>query len=233
MATYLFCVGGHTGGWWVREIGIESQLREAGHEVFRPTYTGVGERIHLSNPNIDLNTHIQDILMVLEYEELEDVILVGHSYGGMIAAGVAEKCPERIAHMVTLDGIIPNDGQSVADIIGAQVMEFLKGNAKAHGEGWQVIPDWPGVKPRHTGHPLATMQTKIDISNPKAAEIPKTYIFCTEGKEELPIIQYTIDQVPRVKSDPNWEYYEIQTDHELTETDELVGILLDIGRRSS
>ena len=233
MATFLFCAGGHTGGWWVRERGIESRLRDAGHEVFSPTYTGVGERIHLTNPNIDLKTHIQDILMVLKFEELEEVILLGHSYGGMVAAGVLEESPERIAHLVILDGIIPRDGQSIADIVGPQVMEYLRANAEAHGDGWQMIPDWPGANPRHTGHPLATMQTKITIANPQAVQIPKTYVYCTEGKEDLPLIKYTVDQAPRVKSDPNWSYCEITTDHAFTETDELVNVLLDIGRRSS
>jgi pimeloyl-ACP methyl ester carboxylesterase len=233
MTTFLFCVGGHTGGWWVREKGIEARLRDAGHEVFRPTYTGVGERIHLSNPNIDLKTHIQDIVMVLMFEELEEIILVGHSYGGMIAAGVLEESSERIAHLVILDGIIPQDGQSVADIVGPEVMEYLTENAEAHGDGWQMIPDWPGATPRHTGQPLATMQTKITIANPKAVQIPKTYVFCTDGKEDLPLIKYTIDQIPMVKSDSNWDYYEINTDHEFTETDELINILLDIGSRTS
>jgi len=233
MATFLFCAGGHTGGWWVRDSMIDARLREEGHEVFSPTYTGVGERIHLANPEIDLNTHVQDILMVLKYENLDNVILVGHSYGGMIAAGVVEEKPERIRHLVALDGIIPRDGQSIADIVGSGVMEFFKENAETHGEGWQIIPDWPGTKPRHTSHPLATLYTKIQIANPEAVRIPKTYIFCTEGKDELPAIQYTVEQVQRVKSDPTWDYCEIQTDHNLTETDELVEILVEIGRRSS
>ncbi len=127
--------------------------------------------------------------MVLKFEELEEVILLGHSYGGMVAAGVLEESPERIAHLVILDGIIPRDGQSIADIVGPQVMEYLRANAEAHGDGWQMIPDWPGANPRHTGHPLATMQTKITIANPQAVQIPKTYVYCTEGKEDLPLIK--------------------------------------------
>ena len=233
MATFVFCAGAHTGGWWVRDTKIDAKLREEGHEVFSPTYTGLGERTHLVNPKIDLNTHVQDILMLLKYEELNDVILVGHSYGGMIIAAVAEEAPERIKHLVSLDGLIPKNGQSIADIVGAEVMEMWEENAQSHGDGWLLVPNWPGSNPRHTTHPLATLYTKVEVANPEATEIPRTYIFCTEGKQDNPAVRYTVEQIPKVKADPKWEYHEIQTDHNLTETDALVEILLDISRRSS
>lgn len=233
MAIFLFCSGGFSGGWWIRASTIGPKLREAGHEVFSPTYTGLGERNHLTNPQIDLNTHIQDILMVLKYEDLYDVILVGHSYGGAVASAVVEKNPERIKHLVLLDGLIPSDGKSMAETVGPVAMEFYKESVETHGDGWLMIPNWPGANPRATSHPLATLYTKIQIGNPEATKIPKSYIFCTEGKENMPAIQYTVDQLPRVKSDPSWEYFEIRTDHNLTEIDELMEILLEIGQRYS
>ncbi|HSG26309.1 MAG TPA: alpha/beta hydrolase [Anaerolineales bacterium] len=233
MATFLFCLGGFTGGWWIRDSLIGPKLREAGHEVFSPTYTGLGERNHLTNPQIDLKTHIQDILMVLKYEDLYDVILVGYSYGGMVANAVVEEKPERIKHLVILDGLIPSDGQSIADIVGPVGMEIFVESVESHGDGWLIVPNWPGTNPRATSHPVATLYTKIQVGNPEATKIPKSYIFCTEGKENMPPIQYTVDQVPRIKSDPSWEYHEIQTDHNVTETDELMEILLEIGQRYS
>jgi pimeloyl-ACP methyl ester carboxylesterase len=87
-----------------------------GHEVYTPTLTGQGERVHLYHPEVGLHTHIQDIVNVLEYEELHDIVLVGHSYGGMIITGVADRVPDRIAHMVYLDAMLPKAGQSVADL---------------------------------------------------------------------------------------------------------------------
>ena len=107
MATFVLVHGGWAGGWQWREVA--SLLRAAGHDVFTPTLTGLGERVHLASPDVGLDTHIQDILMVLEYEELRDVILVGYSYSGMVITGVAERAPERLAHLVYLDAYVPRE----------------------------------------------------------------------------------------------------------------------------
>lgn len=232
MATFVFCAGGGVGGWCWRDMKLDSKLRGSGHEVFMPTYTGVGERVHLSNPKIDLNTHIQDILMHLKYEDLTDVILVGHSYGGMIIAAVAEQAPERIRHLVSLDGFIPENGQSIADIVGAEVMAMYEDNAQAHGDGWLLVPVWPDADPRDTTHPLATAYTPVVIDDPKAEKIPRTYIFCTEGKEDDPTVRFTMEHIEKVKADPQWDYREIKTDHSVREIDELQKILLEIGART-
>src|SRR5437867_3729519 len=113
MTTYLLVHGGTTGGWmWKR---LTPLLRAAGHEVFSPTLTGLGERSHLSNPQIGLETHIQDVLGVLEYEDIWSVILVGHSWGGMVITGVADRASHRLAHLVYLDATVPRDGQSFLD----------------------------------------------------------------------------------------------------------------------
>jgi len=118
MANYLFVHGAWHGGWcWKRVARI---LRAAGHEVFAPTLTGLGEREHLLNADVGLDIHIQDVLGVLKYEDLHDVILVGHSYGGMVIAGVAEKATTRIKHLVYLDAFVPEDGKSLADYRAAR-----------------------------------------------------------------------------------------------------------------
>ena len=101
MATYLICHGAWSAGWaWKK---MRPLLQAAGHEVFIPTYTGLGERAHLAHPLVDLETHIQDVLGVAEYEGLQDVILVGHSYGGMVATGVADRAPGLVRQLVYLD----------------------------------------------------------------------------------------------------------------------------------
>ena len=99
---------------------LREPLRDAGHELFTPTYTGLGDRSHLANPSIDLETHIGDIEAVFTFEDLRDVILVGHSYGGMVATGVADRVPDRIAKLVYLDAFVPRDGESVLDIHGPE-----------------------------------------------------------------------------------------------------------------
>src|SRR5579871_2677956 len=112
MATFVLVHGGWDGGWAWRAIA--NDLRAAGHEVFTPTMTGSGERVHLASPAIDLSTHVTDIANVLRYEDLYDVILVGSSYGGIVITGVAEVVPERLRQLVYLDAFVPQDGQSTS-----------------------------------------------------------------------------------------------------------------------
>src|SRR5215470_12543842 len=109
MAIYVFVAGGGCGGFIWRPVA--SLLRAKGHEVFTPTLTGLGERVHLASPQIDLTTHIRDILGVIRYEELDEVLLVGHSYGGMVITGLAEEIPDTLARLIYLDAMVPQDGQ--------------------------------------------------------------------------------------------------------------------------
>lgn len=108
MATFGVAHGAWSSGWaWKK---MRPLLRAAGHEIFTPSYTGLGERSHLSSPDLTLETHIQDIANVLFYEDLTDVVLIGHSYGGMVATGVADRASERIRQVIYLDAFVPRDG---------------------------------------------------------------------------------------------------------------------------
>ena len=113
-------------------------LRAAGHDLFTPTYTGLGERAHLASPAIDLDVHIRDILGVLDMEDLREVALIGHSYGGMVATGVADRARDRIAQLVYLDAFVPKDGQSSFDLQGAETRNRMRELAKTAGEGWRI-----------------------------------------------------------------------------------------------
>jgi pimeloyl-ACP methyl ester carboxylesterase len=227
MGTYVLCHGAFAGGWRWRERGIVAVLAAAGHQTFTPTYTGLGERVHLARPEVDLNTHVQDVLMVLQYEALDNIILVGWSYGGLVITAVAEQVPERMAHLVYLDAFAPLDGQSLADISGPELAAMAKQAAHSDGDGWQVPPD-PELDPRHTAHPLKTIYTPVEVKNPAAAALPHTYIYCTEDKQDNIHLRFTIETAARVKADPGWQYYEIKTDHSLSEPEELCNILLRI-----
>jgi pimeloyl-ACP methyl ester carboxylesterase len=228
MATFLLVHGGWAGGWQWREVA--SLLRAAGHDVFTPTLTGLGERVHLASLDVGLDTHIQDILMVLEYEELRDVILVGYSYSGMVITGVAERVADRLAHLVYLDAFVPQDGESMLDILGPGVATFIEQAAQAYGDGWRIPHDPPDA-PRRTPHPLKTGQQPVTVTSPAAAALPRTFIYCTQDKEAMGPLGVPITQAAeRAKSDARWRYRELQTGHSPWETAprELASLLLEI-----
>src|SRR5262245_30690572 len=129
MTSLVLVHGGWEAGWcWRKVVPL---LRDAGHEVFAPTLTGLGERKHLASPEVGLDTHVQDIVGVLESEELDEVILVGHSYGGMVIAGVAERVPERLAQLVYLDAFVPEDGQSTLDLLPPEYQRDMTARVQA------------------------------------------------------------------------------------------------------
>src|SRR5215813_7388331 len=115
MATFVLVHGGWAGSVVWQELA--PRLRKAGHEVYAPTLTGIGARRHLLNREIDLDTHIQDVIGVIEEEDLSDIVLVGHSYGGMVISGVADRVPERFATLVYLDAFVPENGQSLFNVV--------------------------------------------------------------------------------------------------------------------
>src|SRR5690349_11694710 len=137
MATFVLVHGGWHGGWcWQKVIPF---LQAAGHEVYAPTLTGLAERAAELSPDIGLETHIQDIVSLLQEKNLHGVILVGHSYSGMVITGVVDQVPERIAHLVYLDTFVPRNGESMADI-SPVVINLLRKQAQAHGDGYKVAP---------------------------------------------------------------------------------------------
>jgi pimeloyl-ACP methyl ester carboxylesterase len=224
MATYVICHGGWDGGWQWRDVA--TLLRAAGHEVYTPTYTGMGERSHLLTRDIDLNTHIEDILMVLKYEDLRDVILVGHSSGGMVITGVAEKAADRLAHLVYLDAFVPQDGQSMQDMYGPEGWKGFEEWAQTEGDGWLLPYHFPG-KDRQTSQPLKFMLVPVEVRSPEAAALPRTYIRCTQttGKFFAPILR----SGDRARAE-GWRYRELDTGHDPDKMPRqgLVDLLLEV-----
>lgn len=171
--TYVIVHGAWGGSWAFRQV--DSLLTAQGHRVYRPSLTGQGERAHLASPEIDLDTHIQDVVNVLLFEELRDVVLVGHSYGGMVVTGVADRVPERIRRVVYLDAMLPRDGESVGDIQGAGGVARLEQQAQ---NGF-IVPGWvrpDQAPPKDVPQSLKTFTQPISLNNPAAARIPGTYI---------------------------------------------------------
>jgi pimeloyl-ACP methyl ester carboxylesterase len=224
MATYLICHGAWSGGWSWRKIC--ALLRHAGHEVFTPTYTGIGERAHLAHPMVDLDTHIQDVLGVIEYEGLRDLILLGHSYGGMVVTGVADRVPEHVRHLVYLDAFVPADGQSLNDLTGREPSAI---------EGWLIAPNPPAPDtspadlawnlPRRRHQPARCFSQKLRLTNANPG-FPRSYIHCAK-KISLDVFRQFAD---RFRADPSWRFQEMDASHSpnVTEPEALAALLLAI-----
>src|SRR3977135_3971889 len=136
--TFLVCHGAWSAGWaWKK---MHPLMAARGYRLVTPTYTGLGEREHLATPSGDLETHIQDILNVIKYEDLRDIVLIGHSYGGMVATGVADRARERVAQLIYLDAFVPDDGQSLLDFLSESERQRIVPTGKI-GEGWRVPPN--------------------------------------------------------------------------------------------
>ena len=230
-ATFVLVHGSWAGAWIWRDV--IARLRAAGHNVYATTATGMGDRVHLADPAIDLDVYITDVVNVLAYEDLSDVTLVGWSFGGMIITGVAEQVPERLARLVYLDGVVPEDGQSGYDFwgyteegIGAE----YRAGAEAGMPGFEVVPpgaeEWirasladPAVADwmlsKLAPQPLATSSQPIELANPEAAALPRVFVLCTADKdlEMDPQTDPYVLTVERVRSDPNWHVVELADNH--------------------
>ncbi len=203
MATYVLVHGGFTGGWVWRSV--RAYLEAARHRVYTPTLTGLGERSHLISPILDLDTHIQDIVNVLHYEDLHDVVLVGSSYGGMVITGVADRVPERIGHLIYVDAFVPENGESVFDLVTPSLRSQFMAQANTQGDGWRVSPLSDGDA-RRVAQPIKTLKQPIWLLGKAPKEIRRTFIRCTEPRS--PSIDSSDE---RVRDDSAWQYLELET----------------------
>lgn len=169
---FIFVIvhGAWGGGWAFREV--DRFLTADGHKVYRPTLTGQGEKVHLASRAVGLGTHIDDIVNVILFEDLHDVVLVGHSYGGMVITGVMDRIPERLRQVVFLDAAVPDDGESASKLFGRPpTAEQLKSGF--------VIPEWvkPGTPPPHdVPQSLKTWTDPVTFRNPAAKKLPGAYV---------------------------------------------------------
>ena len=180
--TFVLVHGAWHGGWCWRKL--TPLLRAAGHAVLTPTLTGLGDRAHLLNPGIDLDTHIQDVAALLEFEDLQEVVLVGHSYGGMVISGVAAKARARLSQLVYLDALLPENGKAATDYITLD---------PAKDDAWRVPPPGPpsafGVTNdrdaewmarRLRDQPRKTFTQPIRLAGGNGTWLPSTFIQCTD-----------------------------------------------------
>jgi pimeloyl-ACP methyl ester carboxylesterase len=217
MTTFVLVHGAWHGGWCYKRVA--RSLRQAGHEVYTPTLTGLGERAHLMGRTIDLTTHIQDIVSVIRCEELSDVVLCGHSYGGMVIAGVVEQIGAKVRSLVYLDAFVPENGKSVFDYLPAEQSGQMRTDAAQNGEGYKVTPipaavfavndkDAAWVDAMCVKHPLATFEQKLALSG---RQVPKRVYIIAAGWEPSPFQQFGA----RYKNDRDWQFVSMACGHDV------------------
>ncbi|MDF0530192.1 alpha/beta fold hydrolase [Tsukamurella sp. 8F] len=237
MVDYVLVHGAwHTGQCWARMVPL---LGGAGHRVFTPTLTGYGDTAYRAGPDVGLETHVEDIVDVIVRNDLTDVILVGHSYAGMVVSGVVNEIPDRIAQLVYLDAMVPEDGESAADI--HPMTRTMIDDALRSESGWRMppLPELPSpfglfgvtdpaditwVKTMLSDQPVRCLQQAVRLDDPGAAAVPRTHIHCTVKPEG-------IERRPVSAVQPNGEparVWELPTGHDcmITMPEELAGLLL-------
>src|SRR5256886_11269699 len=179
--TFLVCHGAGSAGWaWKKMYPL---VQAGGHRLITPSYTGLGERAHLAHPGIDLDAHIEDMLNVIKYEDLRDIVLIGHSYGGMVATGVADRARDKVRQLIYVDAFVPQDGQSLLDL--NEVARPRMQELSKSGAGWRVPPNPtpPDTSPaavawlsrRRASIPIKCFDTKLKLQGGPLT-LPRSYI---------------------------------------------------------
>ncbi len=227
--------GACLGGWAWQDVARE--LRARGHDVYPVTLTGLGERVHLASPSVDLNTHISDVANLLEYENLDRVVLVGHSYAGIVITGAEDRSAPRLRACVYLDTSPIPDGMALSDVQPPEMRERQRRDVDERGDGWRwPVPDRETLAPgtygsisglseehlralqqRGTPQPYATFTTPLRLKNGGAARAERhAAIFCTAGGSTVQLVRRLIaDGDPRAAAfaGGDWELHELPTGH--------------------
>ena len=238
MATFVLVHGGGHGGWCYQFVA--KKLRAKGHDVYTPSLTGLAERQHLLSEKVDLNMHITDVVNLLEFEDLHEVILVGHSYGGMVISGVADRATDRIANIFYLDAAYPQNDQSLVDVAGEVILEARKSARVFDGIELVLFPgedpmeffgvtdpeliEW--MKPKLTPHPWRCFEQKLVLNNEEQMrQIPVSFAI---SAVQIDIINDEIRDALREMT--QGRFWEINTGHDLmiSEAGQVAAVLLSV-----
>jgi len=226
LATYVLVPGAWLGGWAWQDVA--GRLRAKGHDVYPITLTGLGERVHLARPEVDLETHIADVVNTIEWNDLDDVILTGHSYAGGVVTGVADRIPDRIQQLVYVDSAPFTDGMAMTDLYPPDALAALRQTVDESGEGW--LYPFPGfahlaeetsiaglgeseqaaITARATPQPWATYTQPLRLEHAdEAAPYRQVLIACDEMRG---LVAAGVPQIAFMASPP-WHYLELETGH--------------------
>jgi pimeloyl-ACP methyl ester carboxylesterase len=246
MATYVLVGGGWLGGWCWQ--GVARRLRDEGHDAYPVTLTGLGERVHLASPEVDLDTHITDVVNLIEFEDLHDVVLLGHSYGGLVVTGAADKIPDRISQLVYLDtGPLP-DGTALIEIFPTEARRHIERQVEESGGGWRFpVPPREELatfgsleglddaqlellRSRAVDQPFGTFTRPLRLENPAREALSKVGILCSFSLEEVQEMIASGNPVFREMASPNWRFVELPTGHYpmFSRPDDLAAVLLNL-----
>jgi pimeloyl-ACP methyl ester carboxylesterase len=204
---YVIVHGAWGGGWAFKKV--DSLLREKGCIVYRPTLTGQGEKVHLASANVGLSTHINDVVNVILFENLSDIILVGHSYGGMVVSGVADSLAGKIKKLIYLDAFVPENGESLVSIQGDRANRLTQ-----MAKNGFIVPAWVTADrqpPKDVPHSLKTLTDTLVLNNPLRTKIPTTYIL-TVAKGMDPKNDDFAAQAERARR-KGWPIFQLEADH--------------------
>jgi len=223
--TYVIVHGAWGGGWAFKKV--DSLLTDSGFNVYRPTLTGQGERAHLASKDIGLDTHIKDVINTIFYENIENITLIGHSYGGMVITGVADAIPERITKLIYLDAYLPDDNESLLSIRNKNNRKTLK------IKNGFIIPDWvPKYKspPKDVPQSYKTWTDTLHLKNPERLKIPTIYILTVKKDSNYKNDDFA-SQAKRANK-KGWPIFQLEADHnpQWSAPFKLVGMLEEIGQ---
>ena len=239
MSTYVLVHGAWHGAWcWRKVVPL---LKKGRHHVATPTLTGLGERAAQLSREVGLDTHIADVAGLIENDGLSDVVLVGHSYAGMVITGVADRVRDRIARLVYLDTFVPRDGDSMRSVAPVVIGAFLL-QARLRGDGWRVAPPPPEqfgvtaepdrswVQGLLTPHPLKSLYDQLRLADPDiVSRFPRTHVYCGHGGRLERLAQRVLARRPQPPSDPGWRLRKLDAGHDcmITEPRGLAELLLE------
>ena len=246
MTTYVLVGGAWLGGWCWRSVA--RRLRDNGHDAYPVTLTGLGERVHLASPEIDLDTHITDVVNLIKFEDLHDVALLGHSYASLVITGAADRIPDRISQLVYLDTAPLPDGTVLIETFPTEARRHIEKQVEELGDGWRFpmppteelanMASLEGVDDEHlkllrsraVAQPFGTYTQPLRLENPAREELPKLGILCSFSLDQVQEMIASDNPMFRGLAGPKWRFVELPTGHwpMFSRPDDLAELLLEL-----